>query len=286
MKFNGAELDESGQPLVEEYQRILKRDVRIFQEELTLEEIKNRKLRLKFQGYKKADEEISCDEEFYQEVISELSDKYQKYKERIERFGFKTELDEEIFKYLKDGYEVVVLPKLDENGQDTYFREIYIRKKDMEKELFEQLKSTQQRLEKVLAQYTLMQDEVKKTKQRLQKDQEEEIQRGKEKFIKKFLPIIDNLYNALEHAKEKDSQIAEGLEMVINNILKTLSEEDIQPIEIKRGQEFDPKYHDAIATQPSDEIKKNYILEVFERGYRIGDRILKAPKVIVSQGKN
>ena len=101
-------------------------------------------------------------------------------------------------------------------------------------------------------------------------------------LIRALLPALDNLERALAHANEEDG-LAEGVRMVYKQIQDTLAAEGLEPI-AARGEVFDPTYHDALATTPSDSIAAGVIAEEYERGYKLRDLVLRPAKVIVSAG--
>ena len=111
----------------------------------------------------------------------------------------------------------------------------------------------------------------------------------KNKVLKEMLPVVDNLERATEHAvttAEADPQtkaIVEGVQLVLRQFTSAFERLDIKPIEAL-GQPFDPNLHEAISQQESDETPGT-IVQVLQRGYRAGDRLLRPALVVVAKAK-
>ena len=98
------------------------------------------------------------------------------------------------------------------------------------------------------------------------------------------LPVIDDLHRILNDKNSNDSQIIiDGISMVATKLKKILSSYEVEPFESK-GNIFNPEFHEAIMSQKSKETE-NTIIEEFEKGYKINDKIIRHSKVIVSKGK-
>ena len=105
-----------------------------------------------------------------------------------------------------------------------------------------------------------------------------------EKIIGSFLPIIDDIHRILNDKNNNDSQIiVDGISMIETKLSKILSSYEVESFDSK-GTDFNPDFHEAIMSQNSKE-KENIIIEEFEKGYKIKDKIIRHSKVIVSKGK-
>ena len=113
----------------------------------------------------------------------------------------------------------------------------------------------------------------------------------KNKVLKEMLPVVDNLERAIEHAStgvsaEADAAtkaIVEGVQLVLRQFVSAFERLDIKPIDAL-GQPFDPNLHEAISQQESDEAPGT-IVQVLQRGYRAGDRLLRPALVVVAKAK-
>ncbi len=112
----------------------------------------------------------------------------------------------------------------------------------------------------------------------------------KNKVLKEMLPVVDNLERAIEHASsgagEADAAtkaIVEGVQLVLRQFQSAFERLDIKPIEAM-GQPFDPNLHEAISQQESD-LAPGTVVQVLQRGYRAGDRLLRPALVVVAKAK-
>lgn len=102
---------------------------------------------------------------------------------------------------------------------------------------------------------------------------------------KKILPSLDNLERALaiEVDDEQGASLKKGIEMVLESILYALKEEGIEEIPAM-GEVFDPTMHQAVQTVPvTEETKADTVVEVFQKGYKLHDRVLRPAMVVVAQ---
>lgn len=125
--------------------------------------------------------------------------------------------------------------------------------------------------------------------QNIKRRQEEEksiwIKMANAELIKALLPILDNLDRAITHLPQSsDSTTQEwfkGVEMSINLLHQAMKDAGLEPLECL-GQPFDPDSHEAMAQGPGE---NNIIIEEFEKGYRLGDKVIRHAKVKVGNGE-
>ena len=116
----------------------------------------------------------------------------------------------------------------------------------------------------------------------------EEVQKarkyGVEKFAQNLLPVVDSLEKALEAArKEESSPMLDGLETIYRQMIHALDVSGMKPIDPK-GEPFNPHQHQAIAMVPAPEgASAGSVVEVFQRGWLIADRVLRPAMVSVAQ---
>ena len=108
---------------------------------------------------------------------------------------------------------------------------------------------------------------------------------SKGKVLKEMLPVVDNLERAIEHATATagTNPIVEGVQLVLRQFLTAFERLDVTPIEAG-GQPFDPNLHEAISQQESDQ-PPGTIVQVLQRGYKSGDRLLRPALVVVAKAK-
>jgi molecular chaperone GrpE len=106
--------------------------------------------------------------------------------------------------------------------------------------------------------------------------------RGVMKLAKELLPAVDNLDRALSHADESaNGEILSGLRLVHQDVIAALARFGIEPLS-PEGEAFDPTRHEAIAQQPTEEAEPGTVVEVYQRGYRLGESVLRPARVVVA----
>ncbi len=111
--------------------------------------------------------------------------------------------------------------------------------------------------------------------------------RGAIKLALELLPAIDNLDRALAHATTTpdqgngDGSLLSGLKHVRADVLAALGRVGIEPYS-PAGERFDPQYHEAVAQQPIEGAEPGVVVEVYQRGYRRGESVLRPARVVVA----
>lgn len=110
-------------------------------------------------------------------------------------------------------------------------------------------------------------------------------QRGAMKLARELLPAVDNLERALAHAPQpsEDSEQAflTGINHVHSDLIGALQRSGIERYS-PEGEPFDPTLHEAVAQQPVDGFAPGTVVEVFQRGYRIGESVVRPARVVVA----
>ncbi len=120
-------------------------------------------------------------------------------------------------------------------------------------------------------------------RKRVQKEKEELLKYGNESLILEILPILDNMERALDHvSEESQAGVVEGVRLTQCMLLATLKKFGVVPLEVARGAAFDPALHHAVHQVESDELPANTVSEVFQKGYMLNDRLLRAAMVVVA----
>lgn len=109
--------------------------------------------------------------------------------------------------------------------------------------------------------------------------------RGVTRLAKELLPAMDNLDRAIQHVGESsdaDAQLIEGLRIVHRELHAALSQAGIEAFD-PTGEEFDPRFHEAMTTAPAAEgVLPGTVTIVYQVGYRRGDDVIRAAKVVVA----
>ncbi|MEK7793949.1 MAG: nucleotide exchange factor GrpE [Candidatus Hydrogenedentota bacterium] len=135
-----------------------------------------------------------------------------------------------------------------------------------------------------------MKDQLLRTKadfdnyrKRVARDNERLRQTAAESVLRDILPVLDTLELALAHSGAGESSLAEGVAMVLNQLMTALERHGLKIID-PAGAPFDPRLHEAVAHIPHGEIESDKVAEVFQRGYALGDMVLRPARVAVSSG--
>ena len=122
--------------------------------------------------------------------------------------------------------------------------------------------------------------EFENYRKRVLRDQESLVARAHERLVKELLPVLDDLERALAAAEEhEEAKLEEGVRLVHRELADALEREGLAEIETTGV--FDPHVHEALLSQPSDE-QEGSVLEVVQKGYRLGDRVLRPARVVIA----
>lgn len=119
-------------------------------------------------------------------------------------------------------------------------------------------------------------------RKRVARDQQELAARAHERLVKELVPILDDLERALEAvAQHEEARLEEGVRLVHRSLGDLLSREGLT--EVETAGKFDPHTQEALLSQPSDE-EEGSVIQVLQKGYKLGDRVLRPARVVISQG--
>jgi molecular chaperone GrpE len=125
----------------------------------------------------------------------------------------------------------------------------------------------------------LLAAEFENFKKRINKDQQRNKEFYKESMLGNLLPVIDDIDRALMH--HEDDETGKAFTMIKSKLISYLEGYDVSPFD-SVGEEFDPEKHDAMLTRAEEDKDNNIVLEEFEKGYMIGNKVLRHAKVIVN----
>lgn len=131
--------------------------------------------------------------------------------------------------------------------------------------------------------------EFENFRKRTQRQMDEYRKFANESLLRELLTVVDNLERAIRAAEEnhpeEEEQIIEGVRMTLNEILGIFKRYNVTPIEA-HGRPFDPAYHEAVMQTESDEHPENTVINEFQKGYLLHDRLLRPAMVVVSRGSS
>ncbi len=135
--------------------------------------------------------------------------------------------------------------------------------------------------------YVRLAAEFENYKKRAQRDQSDSIRYANESLLKNLLSTIDNLERAIQSGKDAGTTgpLLEGIELTHKQILETVGKLGVRQVS-SAGGVFDPNIHQAVAQVESDTAEPNTVVEEFQKGYFLHDRILRPAMVTVAKGKS
>ena len=119
-------------------------------------------------------------------------------------------------------------------------------------------------------------------RKRAARDQEAFAARASESLVNELLPVLDDLERALDAAeRHEEAKLEDGVRLIHQSFSQALRRQGLE--EIETDGKFDPHVHEALLSQPDDESESGAILDVLQKGYRLGDRVLRPARVIVAE---
>jgi molecular chaperone GrpE len=123
--------------------------------------------------------------------------------------------------------------------------------------------------------------EFQNYKKRVERDREAEQSMMKGDFIKKVLPVLDDLERALQNRPAAGPWV-DGIELIQRKLQSLLESEGVVRIEAE-GEVFDPNFHEAISQEPVDGIESGHVVAIVQNGYMLGDRVVRPALVRVAK---
>jgi len=154
-------------------------------------------------------------------------------------------------------------------------------------EEFEQMKAENEEKQKQML-YTIA--EYENSRKRTEREKEDFLKYATENFVKDLIPVMDSIDHAVEAARSSDTEtekgfiaLREGVELIQKQFLGSLEKRGVLAIETE-GETFDPQKHEAISMAESEAIPENNIIQAFQKGYILHDRVVRPSMVVVSKG--
>jgi molecular chaperone GrpE len=119
-----------------------------------------------------------------------------------------------------------------------------------------------------------------------QRDQRDQIRFGNEHLLKELLPVVDNLERAIKSSREGAGSdvLIQGVDLTLKQLTGALARFYVVPVETI-GRPFDPATHQSVTSVVSETVPKQHVVDEFQRGYLLHDRILRAAMVSISTGQ-
>ncbi len=157
-------------------------------------------------------------------------------------------------------------------------KEVKSEEKDMTEQLKEEVAKEKEKFLRLFA-------EFENYKKRTSRERIELFKTANEEVMVALLPVLDDFDRGLnEMKKAEDDELLKGMELIKNKLFATLSQKGLVAVETKKGDAFDVEQHEAITQipAPSDDMKGK-IIDIIEVGYKLGDKMIRYPKVVVGQ---
>ncbi|WP_138433762.1 nucleotide exchange factor GrpE [Winogradskyella algicola] len=178
----------------------------------------------------------------------------------------------------KDKNKEVEEPQIDDTATATAEQE-QKEEKTAEEQLQDQLAAEKDKFMRLFA-------EFENYKKRTNKERIELFKTASEGVMLAMLPVLDDFERALMHIEEdkEAEELRKGVLLIYNKLLNTLEQKGLSKIEVNKGDAFNADDHEAVTQipAPSDDLKGK-IIDVVERGYKLGDKVIRFPKVVIGQ---
>ena len=128
------------------------------------------------------------------------------------------------------------------------------------------------------------QAEFENYRRRVERERAETYARSRAEVVLELLPVIDNFERALaslEHSSNDAESLRQGIELIHRQLNDALAKFGLEPVETV-GHAFDPHLHEAVSAEPSEEHEENTVIAEFQRGYKLGEKLLRPAKVKVA----
>jgi len=132
--------------------------------------------------------------------------------------------------------------------------------------------------------------ELENVRRRMDREKKRRHQAGKERVLESMLEVLDDFERSLDAAEDLDASqdpesayetLKGGVEMVYRKFQDQLQSLNVEPIDAE-GEPFDEQLHEAMMRQPSDEVEPGTVLQEVQKGYTMGDRVLRHSRVVVA----
>ncbi len=153
--------------------------------------------------------------------------------------------------------------------------------------LIKQLQAKEQEAKEHYDARLRLQAEFDNFKKRKEKENSDFRKYANESLIQDILPIVDDFERAIAAAEQthKLEDFLKGVELIFSKFLDVLQKKGVKEIEAAEGQPFNPEIHEAVTQIETDDVEEGTIVQVFQKGYYLHDRVIRAPKVGVAKKK-
>jgi molecular chaperone GrpE len=173
--------------------------------------------------------------------------------------------------------------KIEAQGADNLQKETQqtSHKDETMKEKKSELDQIKEELKQEKDKYLRLYAEFENFRKRTAKEKLELFETAGENLVKELLPVLDDFERALSEIKKEGNEAHyKGVELIYEKFKNTLKKSGLKDIEVNKGDQFDPESHEAIAQVPGEEDMKGKVVDVVEKGYAMGKKTIRYPKVV------
>lgn len=184
-------------------------------------------------------------------------------------------------KEVKDQVEEAIdnaIEEVEENGETTDEQEADKQELSEEEKLKEEVQKEKDKFLRLFA-------EFENYKKRTSRERLELFKTANQEVMTAMLPVMDDFDRALNEMKKSgDENLIKGIELIHNKLKETLKSKGLERMKVEQGDQFDAEIHEAITQVPAPSDKlKGKIVDVVEPGYKLGERIIRFPKVVTGK---
>ena len=203
-------------------------------------------------------------------------------KENMEEFSTEEAVKEamENAEAMAEEAEADVTEASEENASEESSKEEKDGKKPFKKKEKKKDKRDEQ-IEQLTDRVTRQMAEFENFRRRTEQEKAQMFGNGAKAIIEKVLPVVDNFERGLATVEEGADPFADGMLMIYKQLLTTLEEAGVKPIEAV-GQEFNPDFHNAVMHVDDEEVGENIVVEEFQKGYMMNDSVVRHSMVKVA----
>lgn len=186
-------------------------------------------------------------------------------------------INEETAEDVKDTDTAVEENTASENAETTEAEEVKTEEETLEEKLVkaeEQVKEAQDKWLRQLAEFENFRKRTNQEKQGMYNN-------GVRDTVERFLPVVDNFERAVAATEDKESSTYKGIEMILKQMLEVMSALGVEEIPAE-GEPFDPNVHSAVMHIEDESCDDNVVVEVFQKGYKHGDKVIRPAMVKVA----
>ncbi|SES74858.1 molecular chaperone GrpE [Pseudobutyrivibrio sp. C4] len=203
-------------------------------------------------------------------------------KEKMEEFSTEEAVKEamENAEAMAEEAEAEVTEASEENTSEESSKEEKDGKKPFKKKEKKKDKRDEQ-IEQLTDRVTRQMAEFENFRRRTEQEKAQMFGNGAKAIIEKVLPVVDNFERGLATVEEGADPFADGMLMIYKQLLTTLEEAGVKPIEAV-GKEFNPDFHNAVMHVEDEEVGENIVVEEFQKGYMYNDSVVRHSMVKVA----